>query len=47
MIRSIYGPHLVGDTLDSKGNELLTGSQSSKDQLQVWDIGSGQLIQSL
>ena len=49
-VRSIHGPHVCGDALDvepSGGAEVLTGAYSSEDQLQVWDLGSGALIQTL
>jgi COMPASS component SWD3 len=38
IINSIYGPHICGDSIDMKGNYLLTGSWSVKDQLQLWDL---------
>jgi COMPASS component SWD3 len=43
-VRSIYGPHLCGDALDLHENTLLTGSWRNKDQLELWDFGSGQKI---
>jgi COMPASS component SWD3 len=46
-VRSIYGPHLSGDALDFQNGQILTGSYSSKDQIQLWDFDSGKLIETL
>lgn len=46
-VRSFYGPHLSGDALDYQNGQILTGSHSNKDQLQLWDFQSGKLIQNL
>jgi len=46
-VRSIYGPHICGDALDIKNNVILSGSWSPKDALQLWDFGSGKLIQNI
>ena len=47
-VRSIYGPHICGDSIDVAGDGvLLTGSWRPDDQLQLWDLGSGKLIQSI
>lgn len=43
-VRSIYGPHICGDALDIKGNEVVTGSWRPKEQLELWDFGTGQRI---
>lgn len=43
-VRSIYGPHICGDSLDIVGNEILSGSWRPESQLEVWDFGSGQKI---
>ena len=43
-VRSLYGPHICGDALDLKGNEIVTGSWRPKDQLELWDFGSGERI---
>jgi WD40 repeat protein len=37
-IKSFYGPHLAGDSLDFQQNTLLTGCYATKNQLQLWDI---------
>lgn len=46
-VRSIYGPHICGDSLDIVGNEIITGSWRPKDQLEVWDFGSGSKITTI
>ena len=35
---SIYGPEIVGDSLDLYGNILASGAWSTKEQIQLWDI---------
>ena len=34
----IYGPLICGDSIDTKNDELLTGSWREKKQLQIWDL---------
>lgn len=46
-VRSIFGPHLCGDAIDIKDNQLLTASHRPEDPLQLWDFGSGQLMHTL
>ena len=48
-VRSIYGPHICGDAVDinAEGNTILTGSWRAKDQLQLWDYSTGELIESV
>ena len=48
IVRTIYGPHLNGESLaiTDKG-VLLTGSSRSEDQLQFWDIGKGEIMKSI
>ncbi|CAM9752483.1 unnamed protein product, partial [Chrysoparadoxa australica] len=46
-VRSIFGPHLSGDALDISGNEVLTGSWRPNNPLELWDFGSGELIESI
>lgn len=36
-VRSFYGPHICGDSIDIFGNELLTGSWRPDNQLEIWD----------
>lgn len=44
--RRIFGPHICGDAIDVDiNNTLLTGSWRSEEQLQLWDFGSGKLIE--
>lgn len=46
--RSIYGPHICGDALDIDANDvILTGSWRPENPLQLWDYGSGALIENL
>ncbi|KAK2169408.1 hypothetical protein LSH36_10g07056 [Paralvinella palmiformis] len=46
VIKTIHGPHVCGDSLDLKGDTILTGSWAATDGLQLWDFGSGQLIET-
>jgi len=46
-VRTIKGPKVCGDGLDIQGDTLLTASFSTEDALQMWDLGSGNLIQSI
>jgi len=46
-VRSIYGPHICGDALDVCGNEIVSGSWRTADQLQTWDFGTGSLIKTI
>lgn len=43
-VRQLHGPHICGDSLDVKGNEILTGSWRQHDQLELWDFRSGERI---
>lgn len=43
-VRSFYGPHICGDSLDIVGNEILTGSWRNEHQVEVWDFRSGEKI---
>lgn len=43
-VRRLHGPHICGDALDIKGDEILTGSYRHCHQLELWDFGSGQRI---
>jgi len=44
---SIYGPHICGDALDFKDHQLLTGSWSTTNQLQIWDIRTFKLLKNI
>lgn len=46
-IRSIYGPHICGDALDMVNNEIVTGSWRPRDQLELWDFGTGEKITTI
>lgn len=37
-IKSFYGPHVAGDSLDINGNTLLVGCYATKNQIQLWDL---------
>jgi COMPASS component SWD3 len=44
---SIYGPHICGDSIDFKDYQLLTGSWSTNNQIQIWDIRTYKLIKTI
>ena len=47
-VRKIIGPHICGDSLDFlPSGEMLSGSWRDTDPLQLWDLGKGQLIQTV
>lgn len=46
-IRSIFGPHICGDAIDVRGDQILTASWRPEDALQLWDFGSGKLLHTL
>lgn len=43
-VRSFYGPHICGDSLDIVGNDVVTGSWRPKNQLEIWDFGTGEKV---
>mmetsp|Transcript_11368 Transcript_11368/g.15654 ORF Transcript_11368/g.15654 Transcript_11368/m.15654 type:complete len:345 (+) Transcript_11368:34-1068(+) len=43
-VRSIFGPHICGDSLDIVGKEVLTGSWRPDKQLELWDFESGNKV---
>lgn len=43
-VRSLYGPHICGDSLDIVNNEILTGSWRPENQLELWDYTTGNKI---
>jgi len=45
-VRAIYGPQLGGDAVDvhPDGRTVVTGSARPRDQLQFWDLGTGERI---
>jgi len=46
-VRSIFGPHICGDSLDVVGGEIVTGSWRPEHQLEVWDLGTGAKISDI
>ena len=45
--RKVSGPFICGDALDIKGDLVLTGSWRAENALQLWDFGSGELIDTI
>ncbi|XP_024943479.1 suppressor of mec-8 and unc-52 protein homolog 1 isoform X2 [Cephus cinctus] len=46
-IRSIKGPHICGDAIDVRETHILTGSWVVRGSLQIWDMMSGKLIETI
>ena len=46
-IRSFYGPHVAGDSIDVRDNTILVGCYASKGQIQLWDLRNLQQIESI
>eukprot|EP00116_Pleurobrachia_bachei_P009137 sb/3469399/ len=46
-VRSFVGPKICGDGIDLLGDKCLTASFVPHDALQMWDLGSGQLIETI
>jgi COMPASS component SWD3 len=46
-VRSIFGPHICGDSLDISGNRIVTGSWRPDKQLEVWDYRSGEKVSDI
>jgi WD40 repeat protein len=48
-VRSMYGPHLCGDSLDISldGHTILTASWRPNDCLQRWDLATAKLIDTV
>jgi len=46
-VRSIFGPHVAGDSVDVAGQVVLTGSWRPEKCLQTWDLGTGELIETI
>lgn len=46
-VQSFYGPHISGDSVDIRDNQILTGSWRPDEQLQIWDYPSGKLIETV
>jgi len=43
-VRSIFGPHVCGDSMDICGDTILTGSWRPENQIQMWDFGTGKCV---
>ena len=43
-VRSIFGPHICGDSLDMAGYEVLTGSWRPENQLEIFDFRTGNKV---
>lgn len=43
-INSFYGPHVSGDSIDLKNNQVLIGCYAAKNQLQIWDLRNQQQL---
>jgi hypothetical protein len=43
-VHSVYGPKVYGDSVDVAGDRILVGSWRHFEQLQMYDIGSGELL---
>ena len=46
-IKSFYGPHVAGDSIDVKNNTILVGCYSSKSQIQLWDFRNLQQLEAI
>lgn len=44
---SFYGPHIAGDSIDLKDNNILTGCYATKNQIQVWDMRKKDKIEEI
>jgi len=45
--RNIFGPQIAGDSVSVKGQQILTGAHRIQDPLELWDLGSGGLIEKV
>ncbi|XP_012270863.1 uncharacterized protein LOC105694596 [Orussus abietinus] len=46
-VRCIKGPHICGDAIDVRESHILTGSWVVRGSLQIWDMTSGKLIETI
>lgn len=46
-VRKICGPSITSDSLDLKGNLLLAGNYRNNNIVQLYDFGSGELVETL
>jgi WD40 repeat protein len=49
LVRSVFGTHICGEALCflNRGRQMITGSWRDKQQLQLWDVGTGKVIRSV
>ncbi|UJR30257.1 hypothetical protein I4U23_017795 [Adineta vaga] len=47
MTEEIAGPHICGEGIDARGNDILTASWTCKNSLQLWDFRTMGLIKTL
>lgn len=47
VVRSIFGMKVYGDSLDISENVILAGHNRDRNQLQLWDLGTGKLIENI
>ena len=43
-VHYISGPMICGDSMDLRGNELLTGSWRNDNQIEIWDLRTSKLL---
>ena len=36
-VATLYGPKIAGDSVDIRGEQVLTGANRGNDQLELWD----------
>jgi len=46
-VKSIWGPHICGDAIDAHEHTILTGSWRPEQQLQLWDMRTGGLSDTI
>lgn len=46
-VRSFKGPQIHGDAIDFSYGQMLTGSCTLLNGIQIWDVGTGKMIQNL
>jgi COMPASS component SWD3 len=46
-VRAIFGPFVCGDSLDISRRGILAGSWREKEQLQIFDLGTGELLNNI
>ena len=47
MTEEIAGPHICGEGIDARGNEILTASWTRSNSLQIWDFRTMALLKTL